>query len=800
MRLRSTGFRRGVESIPTAPRLNALRPAAFWPVVLCCCCAAIALADTHPRLLIRAAELPRLRHACGVGQSGTGETGWGKFGQRAADFQAVRGYFAEHVPGEPLPGELIAAAFLHLADPGGPSDQVALETVNAALTATSRVTTDTLELVIALDWCWADLDPQARRDFVLSVRGEAAPLQPEDSPLNAGAFREKLTALALALAVDETDDPNPSWAVLRNRLLEDAHTHCRATLPTFVAWRGLSPTGPTAAAAEECETALAIELAGMLDGQPLWPEYRESVGRWMEHYLYAGSDHPALQHGFLHDDGTAAPLTPVPAWRELWALTAQLIAARTGDPAAVTVAEQVQFKAQQSTEMLAKLWRWVPIVLPADGRAGCDVAKLPLARNFGSAVVFRGGEGPEATRVWIDAAQPFLRRRQHFDAGHFLVSRGGHLAVDGGDDITLEAVPSKGGRQRLGQASDAFDFEQYLTATIAHNCVVCWDAARLYHWYGARYVPTGGQRPIEGTCTDFATQLAVQGRVTGRQVAYGQDDDGAYLALDLTAAYDPRSVAGYSREFVFFWKRALVVVDRVTLTSSRMAPTWVLNLPARPQVDGHGLAPEARVAGSTNDGGVWRYTDASWLRWTDRDGSLWLAMPSPARKQWQVVGGPATQELVPAGPSKGRSYAGGEADGFERLVIPAARHGALNAWYRLGTPTLLGPEFGKVPHWGRVEVEPAERDTSIMFVAVLVTGRADAEDGPVARSTRDADTLTLVLRDGEDAGVLRIPTGTARGGTLTVSDKATEAWTLPTGLQADPPLPEQAVTELPAAR
>ena len=43
---------------------------------------------------------------------------------------------------------------------------------------------------------------------------------------------------------------------------------------------------------------------------------------------------------------------------------------------------------------------------------------------------------------------PFLRRRQHFDAGHFLIRRGGCLAVDGADDVAFEAVPSKGGQRR----------------------------------------------------------------------------------------------------------------------------------------------------------------------------------------------------------------------------------------------------------------------------------------------------------------------------------------------------------------
>ena len=308
------------------------------------------------------------------------------------------------------------------------------------------------------------------------------------------------------------------------------------------------------------------------------------------------------------------------------------------------------------------------------------------------------------------------------------------------------------------------------------------------HWYGKLYQPTGGQRCIEGSCTDFETPLAAQGRQTGRQIAYGQHQGVAYLALDLAPAYESRALGAYTREFVFLFGRVLVVVDRVTQARSRSVPTWVMNVPARPLADGQKLSVEARVTGETDDAGVWRCDDATWLRWTDRDGSLWLNAPLPTPKCLRVVGGPAQEKLLKDDTRAGRTYVGGEANGFERLIIPAERRGALNAWYRLGKPTLLGPDFGHTPHWGRIEIEPNRQEPETMFVTVLVTDRADASLPPsVQLLTADA-THVLSLKAGEQSATLRLGTGMQQGGSIEVSGAEPLFWKLPTEVMPDQPL------------
>lgn len=748
--------------------------------------AAATLGDgRHPRLLIAAEDLPRLRFQCGLTQGPAADPAWGAFGRQAATYQKLRELFVQPVVGVPLPGEVLAAAFVVAVEPDGPGGRGALRFLRDSLASPDWVTVDPLELALAFEWTYDQLPAELRADFLLAARERATTLTPEDSPLEPRRFRERLFGLLLAVGVDETDDPSPSWRAQRRQIIDAAREYLAVTFPLFVRWRGLSPTSPAAGPREELLSALLVELGGHVVNRNLWPDFRASVGRWLEHYVFGTLEHPALNHNFIRDDGSEAPLTPASRWSELLPLTAALIAARTGDPAAASIARRVADDANSRPD--AVCWRWssVAFATPPDA---VRPAALPVARNFGGSVVFRGDGGPDATAIWIDAGQPYLRNRQHLDAGHFLIYRGGRLAVSGSQDIALEAVPSKRGEQRLGAERTPFDFDDYSIATIAHNGVVCWDPAFASKCGERTYLPAGGQRCIGGTCEDFKTPLDRQGRLTGRQLAYGLTDHAAFLALDLSSAYEDRVVKHYERRFAFCLDRVLIVIDSVELTSGRSPPTWIINIPARPQVDGRGLASEQRVAGETDEGGIWRHDDARWLRWTDRDGSLWMSALLPAPRRVRIVGGPARSLAIPDGEFAGRSYVGGDPNSFERLIIPGERRGAVNAWYRLGAPTLLGPLFGRTPHWGRVEVEPAALSARTLFVTVLVTDRPDATRAPIANVEIEGDTLRLSVTCDRDTAELDLDGASGAGGMLRVRGRAPFEWVLPTTVEPDPPL------------
>ena len=80
-----------------------------------------------------------------------------------------------------------------------------------------------------------------------------------------------------------------------------------------------------------------------------------------------------------------------------------------------------------------------------------------------------------------------------------------------------------------------------------------------------------------------------------------------------------------------------------------------------------------------------------------------VLMAPATNRRVAVVGGPARRLLIPDGRHKDRLYVGSDPEAFERLIVPSARPKPANAWYRLGKPTLLGPQFGVRPHWGRVD-------------------------------------------------------------------------------------------------
>ena len=745
-------------------------------------------AGEHPRLFVTPGDLPRLRHACGLQTPGADTSGLGKFGRSADGFHALRLRISQGLEAFALPGEVAAAAFLHLVDPDDPGDAVRLAFINRALSDPSPIGPDLIELALALDWCWYDLDPVTRNEFLADVREDAVALAADDSPVDHTNFRRKLGCLAVALVVDDVDDPSPSWFMARMRMVDAARAYFATTFPTFIEWRGLAPLSPSSAAREESDTALAIELAGMLLRADQWSTYRGTVGRWLEHYVMTALPHRDLQHQFTRDDGSDAPPTPAGDWSELAPITAHLIAARTRDPSAACVADRVAAQMDAFEDVSSLLWQWAPIVFDLEGVPRCDQTKLPTARNLDGAIVFRGGGGVDQAAIWIDTGPPFLRRGQSFDAGGFQIYAGGHLVVRAGDDVEYEAVSAKGGKQRLGRANRTTLFSQFTSSSIAANCLILWDAARAPYWYGARYMPIGGQTPLEGDCRDFVTQIDAQGRRPARLLGYGSSDAGAYAAIDLSRAYDARSVTRYTREFVFAGGRALFVIDRALLANNRVIPTWVINIPEMPKYDGNELAQRTQIRGVTPNAGVWQLRDATELRWRDHDGAAaWLGV-WPQDRIVNVVGGPAKRSTISAGPVKGRTYIGGSPDSFEHLVIPAGRPDAENAWYELEAPTALGRQFSAVNHWGRIEVEPVLNQSETLLVNLIWL---DPPKEPLHAPRVDASTERLAIEiDIDDQTIrLNLPPGMNLGGDLQVDRLAPDAWQLPSRVEPDGILP-----------
>lgn len=753
-----------------------------------------AATPTEPHLLIRSGDVPRLRHICGIERNEAAPESWGAFRSGVADYQALRDHFRSGVDMGVLPGELLAAAFLHVVDPSDPGDAARLALINEALRNRSPLADDPLECILALDWCWDALEPTARDAFLSDLTRDPAPLSDSDSPLRPREFRPRLAALALALALDADRLPGV-WQSRRAALLDRAARYYDVTFPKYVTWRTATPTSASVASQEERDTALAIEIGSLAADRDFWGTPATDIAHWLDHYALADIGNPALRHGFVHGDAPAAPLLPRGNWDALQPLTAHLIAARTASPLAQQVARNVAAELRATdADPRATPWRWIPLLFPVP-EASDDAAAMPLASDLGGSVVFRSGTGPDATLIWIDAAQPFLRAGQHFAAGHFTLYRAGHLLNSSAAAIEQEAVLAKGGAQYLGRDNNDFDFAQYNTASIAHNCLLLWDAARVPRWHGVLYAPRGGQQPHDETCTDFARPLESQDRNTGQHLALAQTDGAAYLALDLVAAYGTGVADTYTREFIFIEPDTLLVVDRVQPRHGRAKPVLVFNLPARPLVDGAALTPAERTEGPTNDAGVWSADSGQWLRWVRGDGGLWLAVATPEARRLSIVGGPATERRVANGPCAGRTYMGGEPNGFERLVTPTTEENSRNAWYRLGTPTLLGPLVSELPHWGRIEIAPRQRAAEQVFITVMVADRSGATNAPKLNVETSDAGYDLTLTSGLRKIQCTLPAQMQRGGVLRVDSPAKKLrWSLSEASRdhaADPVLPEE---------
>ncbi len=769
----------------------------------------LAAPATAQSLLIRPADVPRLRHAGGIGPALPASEARVRFGVAGEAFNAMRRHLSQTTPEFTVSGDVAAAAFCLLLKPADPAAERWRELISAALSRPFMITTDVFELSLALDWCWDELPAEARTEFARNLREAAQPLEPSDSPLEHRTFRRKLGCLAAAIALDPVRYAAPAFESQRTQLLERADIYFKTVFPKFIAWRGLTPTSPGAGPYEESDTALALELASLLFEKDAWESCRPTVGRWLEHYALATMTHPALQHDFFRDDAGDAPLTPVPAWEGMLPLTAHLIAVRTRDPAAAWVADRVE-SAAAAQPFRSAAWGWAPMLFDTSGIPRFDPTRMPTARNLNGAIVFRGdGGGLFQTAIWIEACQPFLRRGQHFDAGHFLIHAAGHLVIDAGDDVVLEATPAKQGRQRLGREPGDFDFEQFNVATIAHNCLMLWDPTQLSRWYGRPFEPGGGQRVIEGTCDDFGepatdepASLALDPkhrRSTGQLLAYGQHGPAAagggppqgiaaYAALDLTAAYPNRAASRYTREFLFIAPDLLLLVDRVQ-TAGTQTPISLLQLPARPTVEGRALALERRTAGVENKAGVWVYEAPRRLEWTERDGAIRCLPLLPAGAVVSVVGGPAEKKAVTSGPQAGRNYVGGGPDSFERLVIPSSRHNARNAWYELGEPTVLGSSFGHVLPWGRIEIAPPSRSREHVFVTLLAMGRKDAPPQATAQIERVNEGIEVRIADADTNLTIRLNDGMTVGGDVRAEKPAVWNWTLPDDVTPDAALP-----------
>ena len=292
-------------------------------------------------------------------------------------------------------------------------------------------------------------------------------------------------------------------------------------------------------------------------------------------------------------------------------------------------------------------WPVAPLLLPGCARLPepqGPAADWPLARNFEQMglVTMRSDWSDEAVCAAFVAGGA-VNQHRHYDQGHFILYRRGHLAVDSGD---------YGPRERNDHLAE------YLYRTVAHNAVLIQAPAEAD---SAPQVWGGTARTLDGGQSAFA----------GKLLAFETGREFTYAATDATSCYDARKCKLATRQFVFVRPDLFVVCDRVTATRPEYAKRWLLHTVAEPALAADGRSFRAEFGPS----------------------ALVCRTVFPEQATLEKVGGPG-QEFLSAGknhPQEGKFAQVRELSGSWRVEVSPREPAAENVFVhviRLGDKSM----------------------------------------------------------------------------------------------------------------
>jgi hypothetical protein len=729
-----------------------------------------AVPPAHPRLFIGFKDLAAMRVQCGAtraGEAGPVATTRSRFAVHAEALERLKSVGADILKDRARSDDLFVPAVLHLA-----TGELGRADAYTAFVAKELLDPDRgspknpygLDDIVALDYCWDAIPSAERSKMIDRAAREMELLDANQSPLDHPTFSRALNSLAAAIVISGPEAESKAEISTRLRtVLSLARRYFEGPYSAFCRQRGTVPTSGESGIWEEADLVLAAELWRSLAGAGIYDELAPTLGRSLEHYYYADTETPTLNHGFVHDDGSRIPATPGQLYRGFVPAVSWVLARYMHNPMAAWYADRsLPITGPASYE--ADRYGWVRLVY---GPLDCpepERAKCPLGRNLGGGwVTMRSDWQPGASLLLFDVGQPYWRSRQHFDAGQFQIYRRGRLAIDSGDDVTRDAVAGKGGSCTIG--GEPGDWDLYAQATIAHNCITVLDTMQQMKLYGRPWPALGNQRLIEDNYDPRTLDIAKSTRATGRLVAFETNAHYSYAAADLSPAYLPAVVRSIGREVLFLNSGAVVVLDRVSSAKPKFEKAWHLQLPSRPGLLGtptpaaeqNAAAPTKRrpfrqIRGSDDSAGVWELEPAAeWVDVTDGGGKLFVRTLLPLGAQRRLAGGPMQPGQIRSGTMSGKPYFGGDPLGYEHRLWPASMLRAPNAAYELGNPTSLGPDFGVGATWGRLDVLPADPETDSVFLNVLIPTNADVPSPPAVK-----------FEQREGRGLLRIDLPDAR--------------------------------------
>ncbi len=705
----------------------------------------------HPRLLLHREDLAALRKRCGVRQYRDAAPASAPFASRQAAFERVRRVADRAARVGANPGELYALALAHIVCGDiGRRDRYT-ERVEIELRRRLEQAWRQDDAIIALDWCWDALDREVRDAVAAQLVARLEPLTEDISPLDHVVFHPRICDVAAAITLFDraaADAENPASARIR-RVLRAAAAYLEGPFVRLWEQKGPAPSSPTNEIRAEADAVLAAETWQTGTGRPLWPRLAGSLGRIAETHFWSHTGHAALRFGFAWNDGSWAPDRPGLMSEDWPAAVPWVVAARTGSGLARWFTDAypdagvagASLRDEAPDDRLA----W-PQVVYGDAPAGVVLRQAcPLARHIPRGfVIMRSDWSPDAAVLMANVGQPYWRSRQHYSAGHFQLLRAGRLTTGSCEDVAFDATAARGGE--AGIDTRAADWDLFAQATIAHNCITVSDPAYPQQRLGRPWPAAGNQRLIVGDYRLTDPPVDETSRITGRLIAFETNSFYSYATADLSLAYPREVVRSCVRHFLLLNAGALFVCDRLETNRPGVNVAWHLQLPARPRIDGQDLPEADRTQGTSNAAGIWTLRNRNaWVDVTQAGGRLFVRTLLPVDGRRFLIGGPQDATTIPAGPWAGQACFGSGPKGYEHRLWPAFVPKGPQAWYRLGEPRSLGPQFGLRSNWGRLDVAPVADGNKAVFLHLLVPALVGGSGPPIVECSADAESIRVTV-------------------------------------------------------
>ena len=550
-------------------------------------------ANEHPRVLFRASDIPRILNNMDTEQNAEAKREFERFLSEDVDMDsgdyAVRNMmriearaFDYVLNGNKENGIIAKNAIIGFLQnnslSGQAPDAITRKAGHAIYTAAE-----------VYDWCFDLLAPAERTEIISQCTALAAGMEMGWPPSGQGAQtghggEAQLLRDFMALAIAVYDERPDLWDFVGGRYYQDY-------VPVFNFWRTTMYQGSSYGDYRQMWSNWSYLLIKGMGGEvPIDLEVLADAMLW--NLYYRRPDGQMIRDG----DGTHEGDIMWSFW-QMKPPTMIHAALLTGDrilKLEAARADRGMVYSSNSNEYGEEIPFLIfndPEIEPAK-----DYSALPLSKYFESPhgiMVARtswedGVESPTVVaRMKVGEYQ--TNNHQHLDAGEFQIYYKGMLACDSGVYQGLKNDKSVG-----GTTYGSPHMNQYMTKTIAHNCMLVFDPDEGGGTTTRGDINDGGQRSVHGGGEfgepDDDSHVA---KVEGHEIdpTNKLEPNYSYLKGNLTNAYSDK-VSDYKRSFMFLNLKnekvpaAMIVFDKIDSSNASFKKTWLLHCLEEPKIEG----------------------------------------------------------------------------------------------------------------------------------------------------------------------------------------------------------------------